>query len=280
MRILKTVIVLLLFSMICHKGAGQLGTIPVNPSITKSIKGVHVEISIGFWVNPELLTNQIPPNTKLTTVKSYGIPDSVISSAYQNWVDASLVILAADSIKLNDESISSEDQSGYSEIFWWLQIEEGDLEDEPNARGNNQAIEYKYWVPDTVHAKKKNDANWNTGVGSSTVNKTNNGWEFSIHIDDDVIEGSYHLINDVRIENYELPAYSTIWQLGKETDAFTVYTFQGHKSQRCKIDNFEVQGDGILANSLKESTKIQDPYCVVMFGWEALAGHYNRDTKK
>lgn len=276
MKPIKALTSIILYLIACQVGICQLGDLPPNPSITKSIKGVQVEISIGFWMNPALLKDQIPPKTKLASVSSYGIPDSIISEDYQNWIDASLVIMAADSVELNGELTSSIAPRKYSEVFWWLQIEEGELLEESRAKGNNQAIELGYWVPDHKSAEKMNNGKWNAKTGTSIVQQINGGWRFSIQIEGCIINGSCSLNDEVKVENYDLPAFSTIWQPGIPTKAFTVYTFQGHKSQKCVIDEFEVQGDSKLAHSLKESIKIQNPYGVVMYGWDAKAAHYIR----
>ena len=109
---------LLIFS---NYSSAQLGELPDNPNFTRSIDGVDIELSIRFWVNPELVENSIPQNVNYSRVQSFGIPDSIISHEFKDWIDASLIVTSAKSIQFRD-STSKLVCETEAEAFWWLQI--------------------------------------------------------------------------------------------------------------------------------------------------------------
>ena len=258
-----------------NKTWAQLGHLPPAPVLTKLVEDVEVEISIRFWVDPNLISDRIPPEANLLRVKDYGIPDSVIAPEFQDWIDASLIFLSANVIDVGGISQGTSDNT--SEGFWWLQINEGEPAHDPRTRGNHQAIELSYWIADSVVVDHINHKGGRAEFGEITTASLDNGWAFSFSTIDTEVKGNCRLYREVSVEDYSLPAYSTVWLADPEASAFIVFTYQGHRTQRCTIEEISVSGESMLARSLRSSIQIQNPFGVVMDGWEAKSGLYVRD---
>lgn len=257
----------------CSTAEGPpLGELPDDPALRRTIRDVEAEISLRFWVDPATVADRIPPGATLTTVASYGIPDSIIGVDYQDWLDASLVVTSA---QLTVDDRLSAAPPGGGDAFWWLQLDELTTDDD-RTRGPDQALELGYWLPDSTAVDQLRSAGVDAEWGEATVESSGDRWQFAFRLGDTGVRGGCTLTGEVREEAYDLPAYSTVWQASRDPRWFHVFTFAGHVSQRCRVDDIQVVGRSVLANALRASLEIQDVFGIVMTGWHADGATYRR----
>lgn len=256
---------------------GQFGPLPGDAIVSESIRGVHGELAIVVLIDPDLLTGQIPEGLRLIRAGSFGLPDSILPSSAAHFVLSSFVVLVADTIELNGSPIGATNSGPASVAFWWVSTEDAPPVEDARARGNTQAVQLGLWYGDSATAAAY--AAKGVAAAPAAIRATRLGaeWQFSFAIPDNDIRGRCRLLGEATPETYSLPAYSTVWHSGPVPSLFSVFTYYGHRMQRCEVIELDASGAGTLASAIRASKALWWPTAYVEDGWEANGATYRHE---
>ncbi|MDQ3996445.1 MAG: hypothetical protein M3303_05455 [Gemmatimonadota bacterium] len=258
--------------------SAQYGDLAPGGALTWSLAGVHVEVSVTFAMAPTFTQGRVPRGFQPFTLREVAAGGDTAARAtlaahpdFASHVVATLNVARLDSMVVEGDTAAVRP---LTVAFWWVPVQLADSSaalPDARARPGGQLVELGLWSADARFGRRLGAVMSTAVAAPLTVTWDGAGrWRIRLMIPDGNIVGSCRPIGTATAMEYRLPAYSTVWAADSTARAFSVFTYYGHRAQRCR-GFWRATGDAALAQALRTGAILGVDNQI---GWRARAAAY------
>ena len=269
--------VLVAFTCLCQPLAAQLGQLPAGYVSRLKIDGVRGEIGVTLLTDSSTAATFVPTGLTLITLQQIAERDSATAQYLasrphlKTAVPSVLAFAVVDSLRINNRP-----PLAATIAFWWLRT--GSDQSIDDRAMETSFIEAAFWTPDSLLVDAVRPY-WPQAREASVVAEhgADGEWQVALVIPDGTIRGRCRPSGPRVADDYPLPAYSTVWNAGRQPSGFTVFTYWGHHSRNCAA-TWTAEGSNALVEVVNASLGDPPPWMAttIVDGWRAAAGVYRR----
>ena len=229
------------------------GELPPGAISTEQM-GETDELVVLMVFDPALVRDEVPDGLRLETLGETEDRDSIVAAylekhpEHRDWTRGVYEVMTTTSLRVDDREARLGPRGGLAAWFAFV-VATKTADSRPDG---GHLLSLATWVSDREFAEY-----------ASEIGYPWDGADIEYWVDDRgvvhgrlqaagvTLEGSCEPIGEPRAENYELPAYQTIWAPRSRGAVDEFVTFYGHKYQACESAEWTVEGDHPLARAFR-----------------------------